>query len=46
LRIVGWAKIMARRERTSVKQLPSVWFDHQTDLPDWITIRIGQILVE
>jgi alkylhydroperoxidase/carboxymuconolactone decarboxylase family protein YurZ len=36
----------SRRGRTSVKQLPSVWFDHRTDLPDWVTIRIGRILVE
>jgi hypothetical protein len=29
-----------------MKQLPSAWFDHRTDLPQWIISRIGQILVE
>jgi hypothetical protein len=29
-----------------MKQLPWVWFDHRTDLPRWITSRIGQIVVE
>lgn len=29
-----------------VKQLKWVWFDHRTDLPQWITMRIGRIMVE
>jgi hypothetical protein len=29
-----------------MKQLPWVWFDHRTDLPKWLTARIGQITVE
>jgi hypothetical protein len=23
-----------------------IWFDHRTDLPTWITSRIGQIVVD
>jgi hypothetical protein len=29
-----------------MKQLPWVWFDHRTDLPQWLTSRIGQIVAE
>ena len=29
-----------------MKQIKTVWFDHRTDLPTWITSRIGQIVVE
>jgi hypothetical protein len=29
-----------------MKQPPWVWFDHRTDLPQWITSRVGQIIVE
>jgi hypothetical protein len=29
-----------------MKELKWVWFDHRTDLPTWITSRIGQIIVE
>jgi hypothetical protein len=29
-----------------MKQLTWVWFDHRTDLPKWITSRLGQIVVE
>jgi len=29
-----------------MKQLSSIWFDHRTDLPQWITLRVAQILVE
>jgi hypothetical protein len=29
-----------------VKEIKTVWFDHRTDLPTWITSRIGQIVVE
>lgn len=29
-----------------MKQLAWSWFDHRTDLPQWITSRIGQIAVE
>lgn len=29
-----------------MKQLKWAWFDHRTDLPQWLTSRIGQIVVE
>lgn len=29
-----------------MKQLKWDWFDHRTDLPQWLTSRIGQIVVE
>src|SRR5689334_10631612 len=29
-----------------MKEIKTVWFDHHTDLPTWITSRIGQIVVE
>jgi hypothetical protein len=29
-----------------MKELELDWFDHRTDLPRWITSRIGQIVVE
>jgi hypothetical protein len=29
-----------------MKQLPYIWFDHRTDLPQWITARIGQVAAE
>jgi hypothetical protein len=29
-----------------MKELPVSWFDHRTDLPQWITSRIAQIVVE
>ena len=29
-----------------MKQLKSTWFDHRTDLPQWLTSRVGQIVVE
>ncbi|MFZ2078275.1 MAG: hypothetical protein WAV38_16795 [Xanthobacteraceae bacterium] len=29
-----------------MKQLPWVWFDHRTDLPRWLTSRVGQIVIE
>jgi hypothetical protein len=29
-----------------MKKLPWTWFDHRTDVPQWITSRIGQIAIE
>jgi hypothetical protein len=29
-----------------MKEIQTIWFDHRTDLPTWITSRIGQIVVE
>jgi hypothetical protein len=29
-----------------MKEIQTIWFDHRTDLPKWITSRIGQIVVE
>jgi hypothetical protein len=29
-----------------MKGIKTVWFDHRTDLPIWITSRVGQIVVE
>jgi hypothetical protein len=29
-----------------MKEIKTIWFDHRTDLPKWITSRIGQIIVE
>jgi hypothetical protein len=29
-----------------MNEIKTVWFDHRTDLPTWITSRIGQIVVE
>jgi hypothetical protein len=41
IRRVGGGKLGAIK-----KHLRWVWFDHRTDLPQWLTSRIGQIAVE
>lgn len=28
------------------KKLKDGWFDHRTDLPQWLSIGIGQVIVE